>query len=275
MHNKYVPISSIFYLLILIYLFLPIIEIDSESSDMAIEFGNQTLEQSIGTVNTISKTDIEVIENDVLSLDLTRIKQSRCFSAPVSLKHTSNLNICSSEYSTSQSTSFGDIQVEMEALPACPMSPDITKYNSKNCNPPSPGSMETPLQHGPKDLRNDTDIMDTSFSPDKKKRKVQRPLHGLCSSDQGSTGCLKKVRVQIDPATLEIEDCNVVIEEVWYSMNLVAVDIVSCLPKKSASIEFQCVFFSFPVHQNGRKQESSICFFCNDEKSHDTFKKDL
>jgi hypothetical protein len=174
---------------------------------------------SISTANTISETDLESSHNEVLCSDLTKARQSRCFSAPVSFKNTNN--ICMSEYPASVSTENSDRE---GILQSCPMSPDFarSKSNFRVCDPPSPGSMETPLQHGPKDFRKDADSGSASLSPDKKKRKVQRPLHELSTSDQGFSGCLKKVRVQLDPANLETEDCNAVIEEVMSELHIIS-----------------------------------------------------
>ena len=184
-----------------------------KSNSEIMECSNQKFDQSISTADTILKIDIEVLGNEVICLDSTKSRHSRSFSAPVSSKNTSQ--ICLSECPASDSS--GNLDQEV-ILPSFPMSPDFTRSKLMHCDPLSPGSMETPLQHGPKDLRKEAgsdSVPDRdNFVQDTKKRKAQRPLIELCTSDQVFSGCIKKVRVQLDPASLESEDCNAVIEEV-------------------------------------------------------------
>lgn len=96
---------------------------------------------------------------------------------------------------------------------------------------PSPGSMVTPLQRGSKQQR-------VESSSDPTVRKAKRALPTVDSSVQNAAGYLKKVRVQPDPACMETEDCNAVIEQVHIILLILRLrvstqnNVLNCLPFK-------------------------------------------
>ncbi len=171
----------------------------------------------VGTDTSTAAESLQIGEENVLHDEsfpsgLAKLSQNRCFAAPVFFRNKSNAPASESKVS---SVIENDDRSEIQAT--CPVSPYLSRSKSEQCDPTSPGSMETPLQHGghcSREIKKDSNDFSESFSPDKRKRKVQRPLHELCNSDQISCGLVKKGRVQLDPAALETEDCNVVIEEV-------------------------------------------------------------